>query len=403
MRQYILTERAHFMCPNMHFGIKAKICAKYDGEKMQDTLKKLASAHPFLQNCVAKEPESGRLYYCWNEELQIRIFEKDNCLLWENDYNDIGQGGWDVFQECLLKLVVYPVKDYFEVMFISHHLLGDGRSILGLVCEFADYYISGQKPVFAEENLITSINELPNGSQLSGISKLVIGYANHKWRKERHTVQYEQYKRFEKEFIANHPVSYIEEEWDEMKTKEVLKKCHEQNVSLNDYFVAAMMCKEKIDRVVVAVDIRKHLSQYQLGALGNYASATAIAISDRPEDIWAVAKLVSEQIKKSINDPRVLMMILACYLNMEPELIDAAAVSTIGGFKSKAARFVGALMLGYKNRNGYSVTNLGNVDNPNIVEAMFIPPASPANIKTMGILAVNHRLKLCTAFNGTLL
>lgn len=29
-KQYILTERAHFMCPNMHFGIKAKIPAKFE-------------------------------------------------------------------------------------------------------------------------------------------------------------------------------------------------------------------------------------------------------------------------------------------------------------------------------------------------------------------------------------
>lgn len=86
-----------------------------------------------------------------------------------------------------------------------------------------------------------------------------------------------------------------------------------------------------------------------------------------------------------------------CYLYMEPELIDAAAISAIGGFESKAGRFVGSSILGYQTRNGYSVTNLGNVYHPNIVEAMFIPPASPANIKTMGILSVNYRLMKCTA------
>lgn len=91
------------------------------------------------------------------------------------------------------------------------------------------------------------------------------------------------------------------------------------------------------------------------------------------------------------------MMILACYLYMEPELIDAAAISAMGRFNSSAGEFIGSAILGYKKRNGYSVTNLGNVDNPNIVEAIFIPPASPANVKTMGVLSVNHCLKKCTA------
>lgn len=398
MAQYILTERAHLMCPNMHFGIKAKIASRYDKGKVQDALRELESAHPFLKSSVAREAESGKLYYCWREELQVPVFEKDNSSLWSNDYSDITRCGWDAFNECLLKIVLYPGDEEFEVLFIAHHLLGDGRSILGLVCEFADYYISGKKPALAKENLILSVDELPNGSRLSAINKLVIGYANRKWKNEKHTVNYESYRCFEKEFIANNPVSYIEEAWGTAKTEEVLKKCHEQSVSLNDYLVAEMMCKEKINRVVVAVDIRKHLSHYKLGALGNYASATAIEVSNQSEDVWKVAKSVSERVKKNIGDTKKLMMILACYLYMEPELIDAAAISAMGGFESKAGKFVGSLILGYKNRNSHSVTNLGNVDNPNIVEAMFIPPASPANAQTMGVLSVNHRLRKCTAY-----
>lgn len=398
MRQYILTERAHLMCPNMHFGIKAKIAAGYDKGKVQDALRTLASAHPFLKSSVAGEVKSGKLYYCWCEELQAQVFEKDNSSRWSNDFSDITRCGWDAFHECLLKIVLYPGDEEFEVMFIAHHLLGDGRSILGLVCEFADCYISGKKPTHAEENLIMSIDELPKGSQLSTISKLMIWYANRKWKNEKHTVNYEDYRRFEGEFIANNPVSYIEEAWGTAKTEEVLKKCHEKNLSLNDYLVAEMMCKEKTRRVVIAVDIRKHLSRYQSGALGNYASATVIEVSNQSQDIESLAKSVSEKVKKNIGDPKKLMMILACYLYMEPGLIDVATISVMGDFESKAGKFVGSLILGYKNRNGHSVTNLGNVDNPNLVEAMFIPPASPANVKTIGVLSVNHRLRKCTAY-----
>lgn len=397
MKQYILTERAHLMCPNMHFGIKVKIAAGYDEGKFHDALRALESAHPFLKSNIAQEAESGKLYYCQHEGLKIPVFKKDNAFLWQDDYNDIARYGWNVFKESLLKLIVYPVGEAFEVIFIAHHLLGDGRSILNLVCEFANCYLSGETPMLAEENLILSIDELPKGSQLSSVNKLIIGYANRKWKHERHTVSYEDYRKFEREFIANNPVSYLEEVWEPTKTEEVLRKCHEHGVSLNDYLIAAMMLKEKTNRVVAAVDIRRHLSRYKAGALGNYASATAIEVSSKSKDIWNIAKSASERIKKNISNPKKLMMILACYLNMKPELIDAAAISVMGEFNSNAGEFIGSVILGYKKRNGYSVTNLGNVDNPNIVEAMFIPPASPANVKTVGILSVNHRLKKCTA------
>lgn len=397
MKQYVLTERAHLMCPNMHFGIKAMIPAGYDRKKFQDVLRELASAHPFLKSNLVQEAESRKLYYCRREELQIPVFEKHHSSLWADDYNEITRCGWDAFHECLLKLVVYPGDETFEVLFIAHHLLGDGRSILNLVCEFADCYISRKKPRFAEENLISSIDELPKGSSLSSLSKLIVGHANRKWRHEGRTVSYEDYRLFETKFIAANPVSYVEETWEPTTTADVLGKCHEHGVSLNDYLVAEMMCTEKTNRVVAAVDIRKHISRCKAGALGNYASATAIEVSGNPEDIWEIAKAVSERIKKNIGDPSKLMMILACYLYMEPELIDAAAISAMGEFKSKAGKFIGALILGYKSRSGYSVTNLGNVDNSNIVEAIFIPPASPANVKTTGVLSVNHRLKKCTA------
>lgn len=397
MKQYILTERAHLMCPNMHFGIKAKIAAGYDERKFHNALRELAAAHPFLKSNIAQEAESGKLYYCQHEELKIPVFEKDNAFLWQDDYSDITGYGWNAFKESLLKLIVYPASEAFEVILIAHHLLGDGRSILNLVCEFANCYLSGETPMLAEEYLILSIDELPKGSQLSSVNRLIIGYANRKWKHERHTVSYEDYRKFETEFIAGNPVSYLEEVWEQAKTEEVLSKCHEHEVSLNDYLIAEMMFKEKTNRVVAAVDIRRYLSRYKAGALGNYASATAIEVSGKSKDIWNIARSVSERIKKNISNPEKLMMILACYLNMKPELIDAAAISVMGGFNSNAGEFIGSVILGYEKRNGYSVTNLGNVDNPNIVEALFIPPASPANVKTVGVLSVNHRLKKCTA------
>ena len=38
---------------------------------------------------------------------------------------------------------------------------------------------------------------------------------------------------------------------------------------------------------------------------------------------------------------RKLMLVLACYFNLEPTLLDAAAIAGMGGFESKAAEFVG--------------------------------------------------------------
>ena len=95
--------------------------------------------------------------------------------------------------------------------------------------------------------------------------------------------------------------------------------------------------------------------------------------------------------------PQKEMLVLACYIHMQPELIDAVAISTLGEFGSKAGAFVGRNMFGYGSQNGYSITNLGKIKSNIIEEAIFIPPASPANKTTWGVLTVNSRMKVCVS------
>lgn len=51
-RNYVYTERAHFMCPNMHFGIMAKIESNYDEEQLRQSIDILQKAHPFLHSLI---------------------------------------------------------------------------------------------------------------------------------------------------------------------------------------------------------------------------------------------------------------------------------------------------------------------------------------------------------------
>ena len=110
-----------------------------------------------------------------------------------------------------------------------------------------------------------------------------------------------------------------------------------------------------------------------------------------------MAQIVSQNVKKHMADPQKMMLVLACYLRMTPELIDAVAIATLGDYKSKAGLFVGSKMFGYQDRCGYSITNLGKYESESITDAVFIPPASPANRKTVGAVTVNGILHTCTA------
>ncbi|MCR5233872.1 MAG: hypothetical protein K6E53_08185, partial [Lachnospiraceae bacterium] len=182
---------------------------------------------------------------------------------------------------------------------------------------------------------------------------------------------------------------------DEEELDTLLGLCRGNGVSLNDYLVAKMMIDEGTDKVVIASDIRNKIKNYKNGALGNYATAFGVVVKKRAE-IMELAIAVNRKVGSIMSKPDKEMLVLSCYFNMDPELLDSITISTLGGFESKAGRFVGSKMFGYEKRDGHCITNLGRVESSTITEAVFIPPASPANRKAWGVLTINNKMRICS-------
>ncbi|MDO5520718.1 MAG: hypothetical protein Q4G58_09545 [bacterium] len=397
-KQFIRSERAHFMCPNMHFGILVKIRASVEMQKIKDSLSIMAKAHPFLRSRIKYENDHKNLYYEVNSTSAIECFErKESSSLWQ-DYKKIGEREWNVLEHGLLKVLVYPMGEEMTLLFVSHHLLGDGRCLLELVNEFVKLYVNKIEPAYVEERLITSIEDLPPTSNLTGVSRYLVRKANKKWRKERVAVSYEEYRKFSDEFVKNNPVGHENRAVDLQRLRGIKSECKSHAVTINDFLMAKVYVGLGVKKIIIAADVRDKVKGYNKGALGNYATAMGIVCKAKKKDIFETAKEVHKQVKEHMENNRELMLILACYLNMDAGLIDAAAIATLGNFDSKTAKFIGGAMFGYKKRDGISITNLGRIENSDIIEATFIPPASPATTQTIGVLTVNDRMQLCSSY-----
>lgn len=384
------------MCPNMHFGIVAEIGAEFDANRIIESIGVLKSAHPLMRSLIAEEQGSARIYYEEQSQLEIPVTIKKANDDWQTDYEAVSSAGWNVQKEALLKVFAYPSESGTRVLFITHHLLCDGRGLLQLMQEFADLYVNDVKPHPVDEKLMESFDDLSSGSDLGLISKVLIKYANKKWRKEGHKVSYEDYLKFEREHDSKQDIKREIRNIDEEELDTLLDLCRESGVSLNDYLVAKMMIDESTDKVVIASDIRNKIKNYKEGALGNYATAFGVVVKKKRSEIMELAKAVDHEVRSIMSKPDKEMLVLSCYFNMDPELLDAIAISTLGGFESKAGRFVGSKMFGYEKRDGHCITNLGRVESRVISEGIFIPPASPANRKAWGVLTINKKMRICS-------
>ena len=96
------------MCPNMHFGMLMEIEKEYDKESIEETLLRMSEAHPFLKSIIAYEDGTDKLYYKITDCSQISVIVKeDSSSLW-SDYKEISKQDWNVFENGLLKVFIYP-------------------------------------------------------------------------------------------------------------------------------------------------------------------------------------------------------------------------------------------------------------------------------------------------------
>ena len=429
--EYLFTERAHLVCPNMCFAIAASLVKAFDKERIEETVRRLAEAHPFLRARLGYEKETNSYFYDVKEQSQVQvIYEREICDEHEEaiesednrgtaaaeevisspeiieEFEKLTARDWNLFSEGLLKIAVWNAGGRTTLLFIFHHLLADGRGALGLVQEFADFYADDIVPKTAPEHLIIK-EDLPANSKLSFISRALVNHANRQWKKEKHQLSYEEYHNFADEFLRDDNVEHSLEVVSSDKLTELHSQCKSHEVSINDYLLAKMFTEEKVDSIVMACDLRNQLACYNQGALGNYATAFSVKLkqsksanamkSADPTEFFSLAQKVHTQIQEKLSSPKDLYLVLQCYASLESGLLDAAMISSRGAFDSKVAKFIGTSFFNYDKAKGYSITNLGKIESKNIKSAFFIPPASPAIKKTQGVLTVNGVMRICTS------
>jgi len=392
--QKIFTERAHLMCPSMSFGIAATLSAACRFDKVRDCVTALERAHPFLRAVISWAGE--QCFYDVRDcgmtavEAWHSVPDMEELL---RAYAQINRHDTDLSQEGLLKVFACGDAETTTLLFVFHHLLADGRGALGLVREFAELYVHGTAPQAVDERLIAP-GDLPADCTLTGIGAWFIRRMNRKWAKEGHAVSYEAYHAWAEAFAQKDAVCYrcTQEPVDTLAAE-----CRETGVSVNDYLMAKMFVEEKTGKIIIALDLRGELPCYRAGALGNYSPAFSILYRAKNTDVMTEAKQVHALVRKTAADHRASMQVLACYSEINPGLLDAAAISALDGFRSRSGAFVGARMFGFGAAAGYSITNLGRIDSDAIASAMFIPPVSPAIRKMQGVLTVNGQMCICTA------
>jgi len=398
----IFTERAHLMCPCMCFGIAAAVNYPLDKERLTASFDVLAQNHPFLRSVIGYDAKDNGYFYDVSDESRIALTISDEVIKGLEDprliekYKSLTGYDWNIMSEGLLKVVSWGVDSGTVLLFVFHHLLADGRGAMDLASEFADVYVENRIRCAANEKLIESVNDMPENSKLPFVSKMLVDKANRDWTKEgKEPVSYTQYHEFADSFVREDKTDISMNRTSSDELGKLLTECRDHSVTLNDYLMAKMFTEDRTDKIIIAKDIRDSLPSYNKGSLGNYSTAFSIEIKNTDRNIWTIASEVHKKVQRALASPKDLYLVLQCYAALNPAVLDCAFMAAKGAFESRSAGFIGKMFFGFEEAKGYSITNLGKIDNKNMTAGCFIPPASPAIRKTVGVLTVNGEMVSC--------
>ena len=402
--EYLFTERAHLMCPDMNFGIALKVKAEFDAVRIRRSFLTLAGAHPFLNALIGYDEKKNAYFYDIKDSSKVEINIQENeltsldSLEIISEYESMTGYDWNLLNRGMLKASVWKMGRYTCFLLVFHHLLTDGKGALNLAKELAAVYADNVMPEDAPEKLISSVNDLPKDSRMPLVNKMLIDNTNRNWTSERNKpLTYKEYHEFAEDFVKSDRIVHYLKKTDKDEMSRIMSSCRDTGITINDLLLAKMYINEGIDKITVASDVRDKFDFCVPGSLGNFSTSFSVVVKKKSRDPYSLAKEVHKAVHKYISKPSEKFLMLQYCANLYPEILDAAFMASRNAYKSKSAAFIGKTIFGFGAPDGYSITNLGKIESSNISAAFFIPPASLAMKKTQGVLTVNGKMMICTS------
>lgn len=403
----IETERADLFDVSILIAMRISIKGKITEDDLKAAFDKAVKSYEILNSHVVIEADGGAYYESNSEDSPGR-----NSLTFEDNFwMDIikreEKKRFRLEEGELLKAFCYEQSEEgCSILFLLHHLGGDGKSL----CYFIETFmriLAGEEPEYRE--LIT----IPAGDLSDEALKDRVGplaavpkIYNKRWKEDKECrlfdfedmdAAYEEYWK-DRESDIKEIVIPVE------TVVKILKRCKEWGIGFTAYITTAFLRRmgRKLD-IGYAVDAREDQNR----CMGNQATGISIKYAyDYNKPFKKNALKVQKLMDSKLEDDGARMFILPFMSAFEPGLRDALNLEHAGTFHSKTSGKL-AKLLGYGEKTkDLSITNLTRLDIPIVYGDYeleffsFIPPVisygkNIIGLSTLGDVTVMtiHRVK----------
>lgn len=281
-----------------------KIKGNIELQCLQQALGKVQARHPLLRVNVI-EDDSGTPHFITQEPLEgvsVRMVERYTDKDWQKEATRECLKPFDVQHELLIRVVWLSAKDVSDLIFVCHHCICDGRSVLNIMDEtlqllaepslnIGSYASLGSVQDFIPEKMRNSKRNQFKTALVSGLAKLALSLVA-----------------FKKEIKRDRPYLLY---WklDPVHSAGILARCRKEDVSVNAAICVAFekAFKNTVpskcqDKMYCAADMRKFLPQVAHNMIFAYPSMIGLSLKGcRSSDFWAQARFIKADLQEKID------------------------------------------------------------------------------------------------------
>lgn len=387
MRYKLETERENLFDVNMMIAMRVRIEGRIPFGPLENAFRKAVSVYEILNSRIVIE-DDGEAFYVDCAEPLSSFSESD--LGFEELINANEKIRFKIENGEYIRAFLSPDG----LVFLMHHLAGDGKSLLYFIETFLDI-LSGSEPDHVPfANL--PVQDLPEGSRLPFLYKLFVRSWNRKWAGMKRIFRFPDVDKAFNDFWRTHKTETVITEYGKEELDQLLREAKKAGCSLTSYLIALWL-KERPGKIDVGIAVDGRLTDSK--TMGNFATGIHIDyMYDPGKSIDENAVRINSLMKKKLSDPKSRYSVLQLIGQFDPSLIDTLSLEASGAIHTKTTSGFADIMSYGKKKRDLSITNLMRAGIHTdygafrLKDIAFVPPVVSYGKNLTGIITVGDTM-----------
>ncbi|MEH6306022.1 condensation domain-containing protein [Olivibacter sp. CPCC 100613] len=275
----------------------------FSRESLNKALDKVQRRHPLL-NVHIEHGDDGTPYFVQNtikKDIDVRVVDRSGDEDWKDEFVKECLISFDAVNSLLLRIVWIKGNDFSDLIFVGHHCICDGRSILNLVHETLHVLGDPEMDIGTYNQFSAILDFVPTyvkrnranrmiAKCLPVLTKIALRFAS-----------------FKKEISRNSPY-FIHWKLSVEESKAIFEQCKVRGLSIHAFFCAVFLRafgdvegRKRQLKLFCSIDMRRFIKEVKNDMLFAFPAMVPLHLNKNPSrNVWQQAEVLKTTLSRRI-------------------------------------------------------------------------------------------------------